>query len=173
MKKEKRSSAKPVPISVAQQTKRIPYSEYRRLTGVVPEGANSEWFARQDTLNLLFEQSPFFHAVLTKMAAIHLRKNRDYSRDGSPFSNFELAAQFANRAVGAKVTTIETMAVLSGVKHARLQNLTVSDHPVNNEAFEDTELDQAIYLMIRLARRMEKESKVYNETDGESFRPED
>jgi hypothetical protein len=84
------------------------------------------------------------------MLKIHAAKRMDYSKEANIFSNFEIAAHFADVDVQ---TTLDT---LIGIKQARLNNLR-EKNPVN-ESIEDTLLDRAVYATIAYAYAlMEKE----------------
>jgi hypothetical protein len=92
----------------------------------------------------------YFNEAIERMLKIHASKRLDYSKEANIFSNFEIAAHFADVDVQ---TTLDT---LIGIKQARLNNLR-EKNPVN-ESIEDTLLDRAVYATIAYAYAlMEKE----------------
>lgn len=93
-------------------------------------------------------RNPAFNALLDEMKEIHERKNSDYAQDGSPYSNFEFAAQTAG------VTVDQVFRVLIGVKLARLNVLTASGKEPNNESIQDTRKDLAVYAALQAAYEM-------------------
>lgn len=84
-------------------------------------------------------RNPRFHRLLERMGEIHDRKNNDYAHSGSPYSNFEEAAQIA----GCPVDTV--FRVLIGVKLARLTVLLGDGVEPRNESADDSLLDLAVY----------------------------
>jgi hypothetical protein len=86
-------------------------------------------------------KSPKFEALLAEMRALHVSKNGDYAREGSPFSNFDEAAEVARGFTGKDAV----YATLIGVKLARLRNLLSSGKTPNNESIADTRRDLAMY----------------------------
>ena len=89
-------------------------------------------------------RNPRYTQLLAKMAALHDAKNHDYAEDGSPFSNFEFAAQFAG------VTVDQVFDVMIGIKQARLAVLQKKEAP-NFESLHDTRVDQANYAALKAA----------------------
>ena len=95
--------------------------------------------------------NPVFDALLAEMRDLHRLKNADYARSGSPFSNFEQAAQVAAGFTGEDAV----FATLIGVKLARLRELLSAGKTPNNESIDDTRKDLAMYatLWCAYARR--------------------
>ena len=87
-------------------------------------------------------RNPTFDQLLDDMKELHRRKNEDYAHEGSPYSNFELAAAIA----GVSVDTV--FAVLLGVKMARLQ-VIAGKAEVNFESEVDNLRDAAVYAALR------------------------
>lgn len=84
-------------------------------------------------------RNPAFNQLLDDMKALHESKNSDYAVDGSPYSNFEFAAQAAG------VTVEQVFRVMIGIKLARLQALRGAGKAPNHESLADTERDLAVY----------------------------
>lgn len=103
-------------------------------------------------------RNPYFNDTLAVMAQLHDRKNHDYAEDDNPFSNFEMAAQYA----GVSVQTVFN--VLLGVKQARIAELEAKiangDMPLH-ESLDDSRLDRAVYaaLAVAYSRRRDHISK--------------
>jgi hypothetical protein len=85
----------------------------------------------------------YFDEAIERMRKVHASKKVDYSRSDNIFSNFEIAAHFADVNIQATFDT------LIGIKQARLNNLR-GRNPVN-ESIEDTLLDRAVYATIAYA----------------------
>ena len=90
-----------------------------------------------------------FNQILDEMRAMHDKKNYDYASDANPYSNFEDAARFAG------ISVDQQFASLCGTKDARTSNLMQGKIP-NNESFEDSLLDRAVYTVLWLAWRRDK-----------------
>ena len=84
-------------------------------------------------------RNPRFERLLQLMNKVHNSKNEDYAFDGSPYSNFEEAADYAG------VTVPEVFDVLLGVKQARLKQLRASGKEPQHESVQDTLVDRAVY----------------------------
>ena len=85
----------------------------------------------------------YFDEAIERMRKVHASKKVDYSKESNIFSNFEIAAHFADVDIQ---TTFDT---LIGIKQARLNNLR-DRNPVN-ESIEDTLLDRAVYATVAYA----------------------
>lgn len=95
---------------------------------------------------------PGFLALLDKMRRLHLAKDRDYSGQNEPFSNFRNANRIGVKAsVGAYIRFQD--------KVARLENLlameAVGEQP-SNESIEDNLMDVGAYALIILCLREEE-----------------
>jgi len=85
-----------------------------------------------------------FRMILAEMQAIHNKKNKDYSQEGNPFSNFERAAMLAS---WFDDPVDKVFATLLGVKLARMAELLNGKTP-NNESLSDSFLDHEVYSVI-------------------------
>lgn len=92
--------------------------------------------------------NPAFNKVIQELIDLHDKKNHDYSPEGKPFENFEIAAKFAG------INTEDQIRSLLGTKFARMVNLVLhrADDP-NFESLEDTEFDFVVYWIINRAYR--------------------
>jgi hypothetical protein len=84
-------------------------------------------------------------AVLADLADLHERKSHDYAQDSNPFSNFEEAAASA----GVSVDTV--FAVMMAIKQARLKELQQAAKTPKHESIADTQIDLALYGVLRAA----------------------
>lgn len=82
-----------------------------------------------------------FENLLQEMAAIHQKKNQDYSSSG-PYENFERSGEIAS---WFKSDIDKVFATLVGVKLARLGVLLSSNRKPNNESIQDSFLDLTVY----------------------------
>jgi hypothetical protein len=99
--------------------------------------------------------SPKVPLILSRIEAIHNRKNADYSQEGNPFSNFERAAilgSWFNDPVD------KVFAILLGIKLARMAELSNGKTP-NNESLEDSFLDHDTYSVLWHAYYLTKQEK--------------
>jgi len=85
--------------------------------------------------------NPAYDRFLQRMQQLHTSKNHDYAKPGSPYSNFEIAAELS---AGFTDPMDRVFATLIGVKLARLQELTSGKRP-NHESILDTRRDLANY----------------------------
>lgn len=95
-----------------------------------------------------------FLALLAKMQALHLAKDRDYSGVNEPFSNFRIAKRIGVKpSVGAYIRFQD--------KVARLENLLAMEakgEKPSNESIEDNLMDVSAYALIILCLREEERS---------------
>ena len=91
---------------------------------------------------------PRFYAYLGKMALIHTLKNLDYG-DGDPLGNFKFSEEVTGVPAwkGALVRLTD--------KWGRIKSLMKKKAHVQDETFEDTLLDNAVYSLLVLALREE------------------
>lgn len=85
---------------------------------------------------------PNFVEILDRMKDIHNRKNQDYSKNDSAFSNFEQAAVIASWVNDPVMKVFFTMI---GIKLSRIANLMNKDTTPNFESLDDTFLDNETY----------------------------
>ena len=83
--------------------------------------------------------------MLTVLQHLHAAKSHDYAQDGNPFSNFEEAAASA----GVSVDTV--FAIMMAIKQARLKELQRADKTPRHESLNDTQVDLALYAVLRAA----------------------
>lgn len=95
-----------------------------------------------------------FDCILGKMKAIHDKKNHDYAKEASPFSNFEYASQVA------LIPVYKVFMTIIGIKMARLNELLDSGKTPNNESIQDTFIDLATYTAIMAAYFQNKEKVI-------------
>lgn len=99
--------------------------------------------------------SPHFLSILERSKEIHKKKSQDYTTnpDENPFENFErsniIASWFPDE--------YKSLASLIGVKLARLGALLTSGRAPENEAIDDTFLDEITYSGIMYAMWKEKQ----------------
>ena len=90
-------------------------------------------------------RNPTLDALLREIGELHDKKNKDYSEDTNPYSNFEYAAMVSAPFVGA---IDKVFAVQIGNKLARLSQLLGRDKAPNNESVDDTLRDLVTYAAI-------------------------
>ena len=104
-------------------------------------------FPMPNKKSLVIREDDPFEAVLIGMVETNRRKRADYAKDSDPFSNFKATASFLN--------VPPYMAALFNCqqKLARVSALTTNarTNKPQNEALEDTLLDNAVYAVIALA----------------------
>ena len=96
-----------------------------------------------------------FDAVLIDIVLTNRKKRHDYTSSGtSPWSNFDITEARIARRYGLDPDQVRGMAVDSMLftKDTRLDALR-SRGSAMNESVDDTELDSAVYAIIRYARR--------------------
>lgn len=103
---------------------------------------------------ILLNPTDPIESVLLEIVRTNRRKRADYAAAGNIFSNF-IEASYQ---VGGKPAI--AVEILIGTKQSRLRNLMTSGQSPQNESFEDTLLDRAVYSVIALAMYR---AGVYNE----------
>lgn len=90
-------------------------------------------------------KNPHFERLLNYLQFLHDKKNHDYAEEGSPFSNFEFAAQETGLSVEKVID------VLISIKRARLIQLMERGKEPQNESVVDTLVDELNYRAIKLS----------------------
>lgn len=100
--------------------------------------------------------SPKVSEILSRIQAIHDRKNADYAQEGNPFSNFQRAAMLAE---WFDTKNNKVFATLLGIKLARLAEL-LNGKEAKNESVDDSFLDLCTYCVIWMAMYQELPSQM-------------
>jgi len=112
---------------------------------------------------IYLDSSDPFEAALIPMVRTNRSKRGDYALDNDIFSNFNSTSNFAgfeNRWMSALFNCSQKLARITSLRaNGRLKN-------PNNEAVEDTLLDNAVYAVIALAIYREDASKAMVEKEA-------
>ena len=101
--------------------------------------------------------------LLAQLATLHAAKSHDYARADNPFSNFEEAAASA----GVSVDTV--FAVMLGIKQARLKELQGAGKTPRHESVADTQIDLALYAVLRAAYAQRQRRLALTPDDTEDY----
>jgi len=101
-------------------------------------------------INLKGNGHPRFYELLREIGILHDLKNKDYSKKGSPLSNFKECEDFG-------IDPWKGVMVRLSDKWSRAKQLTLTNSPsVESESILDTFRDMAVYSLIALILYEEK-----------------
>ncbi len=95
---------------------------------------------------------PGFYKLLDQMAELHSRKNHDYAGTSDPLRNLRACSRIGmDPFIGVLIRLQD--------KWSRLESLSTADPLVANESIEDTLLDNAVYSLLAIILRREKQQR--------------
>lgn len=108
--------------------------------------AHADCFGKQVIMGSI--RNPWMNQILSKIAALHDKKNHDYAPDDDVFYNFKVGAAYAG------ISVLQDFNALLGTKLARLHTLMTRPEGPNNESFIDSEWDYVVYFLLREAWKL-------------------